>query len=494
MIVNNKTKFQKIREVESDSTVWSEKNNNKHNNANVSTITPMIISNSELDNIDHIEQYGGYSIQEGADLKEERRALMRYKALKFYKFNNRSAWRAKGNTSVEHCGILYRPDKGNIRESPSISNSFKLDCSSSKIMPPSMNITKLGDESQSDYNYIGRNGSGMSTAFENSGAHNSRFTNISQNIKNNPFLVQSREIEKYKKTYKRKPCILKMPKIPLKKNRKVIPDIMEFATTEVSEELMGPMGYMHIIPKGVNINNMKNKGAKNKANAKLNFVNNRERDLITMINKSIITNDEIDTSVCHKYPALPQKTPKRVGKENLSSNCDFQSRILRDSLNNMSNLNDKGSGSQGSTNLKEQMDIIDIDNEMQKEEEEDYDMYKSPPEFKIMEIMNTKFHTEDNMNSNFLKQHKQDMIFILKSDYQVIANQSTFEKILKLAKYAIQLDLLHDKADILKGVLILYFKTAEEFYAAMTMDYEVFLDDMFTIIDYQLDKIEGNCF
>jgi hypothetical protein len=74
----------------------------------ISTITPVMVKSDEIERFDNSfnnnltsENYpAGYESPEHV-VKEERRALMRFKALRFYKFNNRRGFKSKVNENLE---------------------------------------------------------------------------------------------------------------------------------------------------------------------------------------------------------------------------------------------------------------------------------------------------------------------------------------------------------------------------------------------------------
>ena len=74
----------------------------------ISTITPVMVNSDEIERFDNsynnnltTENYlDAYESPEQL-VKEERRALMRFKALRFYKFNNRRGFKSKINENLE---------------------------------------------------------------------------------------------------------------------------------------------------------------------------------------------------------------------------------------------------------------------------------------------------------------------------------------------------------------------------------------------------------
>jgi hypothetical protein len=109
----------------------------------------------------------------------------------------------------------------------------------------------------------------------------------------------------------------------------------------------------------------------------------------------------------------------------------------------------------------------------------------------INELMTTKFRSNTDFSGSHLKLNWHECLFIFQHEYIVISSLSCFERILQLWKEALLNDLLCDKPPLLGKCLVIYFKTAEEFYSNMSIDYPKFMDDLFAIVDYLLDKIKG---
>ena len=114
-----------------------------------------------------------------------------------------------------------------------------------------------------------------------------------------------------------------------------------------------------------------------------------------------------------------------------------------------------------------------------------------PAEFTINTIMTTTFANVEVFDKKFIKANWKDLSFIFKQNWIIISGVSHFQKILSIWKQTLFTDILCDKPELLRDLLVIYFKTAEECYSDMILDYKTFLYDFFDVIKYLINKIEG---
>lgn len=190
-------------------------------------------------------------------------------------------------------------------------------------------------------------------------------------------------------------------------------------------------------------------------------------------------------------PQPPQSTPS--DQKLVQKTRKFKSKILYDSSNQV--IFDGGSslmlGEQNykssSKKLRDVMDSIIWLNE------ESDDELTCPPEFIINQLMTEKFSLEkiEAMGQGELEAGWKDIEYILSFKYQFVAHLTSFEQILLLGKTVVVHDLCFDKPDLLQSILIVYFRTTEQFYATMTIDYSKFVGDLFEVLEFLGKKIEG---
>ena len=99
----------------------------------LTSITPVMISTEEIEKLDsnyydqneYPDGYGNLVQEEESALqKEERRAMMRFKALRFYKMNNKRAFKSKVNNNFEN---MYAQNRQGIRTENRNSGAFYRD-------------------------------------------------------------------------------------------------------------------------------------------------------------------------------------------------------------------------------------------------------------------------------------------------------------------------------------------------------------------------------
>lgn len=189
-----------------------------------------------------------------------------------------------------------------------------------------------------------------------------------------------------------------------------------------------------------------------------------------------------------KDTTVSENKPKKESK----INSTLKSKILFDSSNQIiyergSSIIEDFSKVSSTKKLKDVMESIVWLNE------ESDDELTTPPEFLINQLMTEKFSIEQIkvMSKIELQRNWQDIEFILNFKYAFISHLTTFEQILLLGKTVIISNICFDKPQMLQGILITYFRTAEAFYSNMTLDYNQFIFDMFEIIDFLVIKLDG---
>merc|ERR1712100_78448 len=105
--------------------------------------------------------------------------------------------------------------------------------------------------------------------------------------------------------------------------------------------------------------------------------------------------------------------------------------------------------------------------------------------------MNNTFANVEVIDKRFIKDNWKDITFLFRQNWLTISGLSHFQKILSIWKQTLFTDVLCDRPDILRDLLVIYFKTAEECYSDMILDFKSFLHDFFDIIKYLINKIEG---
>lgn len=553
----------------------------------VTSITPVMISTEEIERLDnnyydqneYPTEYGQiHADQEQILQKEERRALMRFKALRFYKMNNRRAFKSKVNENLEN---MYAQNQ-NMNEFST--NKESAQYSKDEYSYMSNSDIKMSDKDELNRNYnhdrnpfqIGPIGN-LNAAYaprhlgDNLDTSNDRTSNIYNNnqvpSQNNTSMnesstgydmmnvsttyqdydLQSKDLLKYKKSLTRKPFLHKIVR-KANPTRKRIPaeNGIDFYQNEQSYNICRLLGANTIIPKGVNMRyiaknimqspNHSNLQLNNSVNLRkyavlrnsedssvkransISHNSNRPRSNynqqnIDEISSNIVDysrlkspkNDTIMTSTAknsHSYSKNGNDAPIKIinspnniidrittgyEERNINSN---RKRIVTSSAKQTKKLNQNSV----STEINDYY-LNSYDNEYYEniyEDSEHYQQYTGPPiEFTINEMMNNKFMGDKVIDKKFIKHNWKDMLFIFRQRWVIISNLSHFERILNMWKETLFTDLLCDKPELLRDLLVIYFKTAEECYSNMALNYKAFLINFFDIIKYLLSKIEG---
>jgi hypothetical protein len=241
----------------------------------ISTITPVMVNSDEIERFDNsfnnnltTENYpDGYESPEQM-IKEERRALMRFKALRFYKFNNRRGFKSKVNENLEQMYNLnnsqdYCPNNQTLNDGSFISTSeggmvHVEHTGFDYKVGNSVNLGYRGKNSKILGESYDRNTDFTIYKTENSLVlENQRLYDIMRRgsgAGNPEPYMQSRDLEKYKKVQHKKPFLHKIVRTAKPKSkRRPIANSVDFYADEASYNLAMLLNANNIIPKGVNM-------------------------------------------------------------------------------------------------------------------------------------------------------------------------------------------------------------------------------------------------